>query len=145
MIVPIIKEIKILKTPSLPIDGITQDVINIAQDMIDTCHEKKGVGLAAVQIGHHVRMIYVATNIGTQKIMINPIIRKQEKLTTSRQEGCLSQPGRRFDKKRYKRIVVEYYDIKGEPQMYKAHNFEAFCIQHEIDHLDGKLVSENVI
>ena len=72
-------------------------------------------------------------------VFINPVIVKNSEETLTDFEGCLSAPGKRGEVKRYLRIVLKYQDKEGEEHTKTFYNLEARCIQHELDHLDGKL------
>jgi len=111
---------------------------NLCQDMIITMLEKDGVGLAAPQIGHPLRLIVVNTKNGPT-IMINPKITKKSWRKEWGEEGCLSVPHTFGLVKRHKTIACVYRSEKGEKAIVKAAGLLARVIQHEIDHLDGVL------
>lgn len=140
MIMPIVKDHAALRIPSEPIQEITGEVKQLAADMVETLKSTTGVGLAAPQVGVHVRMIVVACNGMAPLVMLNPVVLSGDSTGKSAQEGCLSFPGYRRDMWRYKRIKFEYTDLEGVRHNGRATNFRAFCIEHEIDHLDGKIL-----
>ena len=109
--------------------------------MIKMMYEHHGIGLAAIQVGYQNRIFVMdCTRAGNNaKIFINPVIvgHSDEGLTDF--EGCLSAPGKRGEVKRYLRIILKYQDEKGEEHKKTFYNMEARCIQHEMDHLEGKL------
>lgn len=101
------------------------------------------IGLAAPQVGWSIRMF--AMDVTGQKkniqVWINPVIKRHIGSKLS-EEGCLSLPQKRFKGIRSKRIEVEAYDTDGILHRWRAEGLEAICIQHEIDHLDGKLIED---
>ena len=118
----------------------------ICQDIIDTAtyHQMSGengcAGLAANQIGYDKRIIAVVIN-KTFVPMINPVITKKWGGMKSENEGCLSFPGKRTKIARYKRIRVSFNDYRdGKRIEFNFKGFTARAIQHELDHLEGKLI-----
>ena len=109
-------------------------------DMFETMYEAPGIGLAASQVDVHKRfMVIDVTEDKTRPLVfVNPVIsaRQGEQVY---QEGCLSVPGIYADVTRADSIVVRYLDRAGKPQELTADGLLATCIQHEMDHLDGKL------
>ena len=111
----------------------------LIDDMIDTMHDAGAIGLAAPQVGHSIRLFVLED--GT--VCINP-----EKLTgsgkiTSPHEGCLSVPGKRYVIKRIRNVVLKCLDRDGKPQRLKPRKkLYSIAIQHEIDHINGKLVCD---
>lgn len=124
---------------------INKDNIELAKKMIDFMYESKGVGLAAPQIGINIRLVVIDLYDNTgPKILFNPeIIWKSEEITLF-EEGCLSFPGIELEFERPARIKYRYYDEKGNCIEKDAKDLEARAIQHEIDHLDGKLIIDYV-
>lgn len=112
-----------------------------------------GVWLAAPQIGKNIRVIATTqrekkgkdNKLVGEVIMINPVIIEQSKEKITAEEACLSVPNVFGYVKRYKSIVVEYTDTKGNKQKKKLKDFNATIIQHEIDHLDGILFVDKTI
>ena len=121
-----------------PLDDKTERLI---QWMIKQMYKHHGVGLAAIQVGYERRIFVMdCTRAGeSPQIFINPVIvgHSDESLTDF--EGCLSAPGKKGEVRRYLRITLNYQDEKGEEQTKTFYNLAARCIQHELDHLDGKL------
>ncbi|OGW93708.1 MAG: peptide deformylase [Omnitrophica bacterium RIFCSPLOWO2_02_FULL_45_16] len=111
---------------------------NILVDMAQTMYLKGGVGLAAVQVGIDKSLVVVDIGDGLMKF-INPIIIKKEG-SESQEEGCLSVPETCVNVKRAKKIVADYLNEKGEPLRIAAEGLLARVLQHEIDHLMGKLI-----
>lgn len=101
---------------------------------------KTGVGLAAPQIGKYTRIFVINFN-GDLRTFINPIITNSENITLNR-EGCLSLPGKEYILPRFGNISVMYQDPQGKTQTVKLMGMAAFVFQHELDHLDGVLISD---
>ena len=120
----------------------------LIDDMIETMRKEDGVGLAAPQIFQSLRLVVIecslneryseATNIPLT-ILINPLIKFYGEDTVLGWEGCLSLKDLRGLVPRASKIIVEYFDRKGEPVTVNAEGFLAVVLQHEIDHLDGKV------
>jgi peptide deformylase len=133
----------ILRTKCRKIDGINSWVLGLAEDMWMTMLMSKAVGLAANQVGHDYRMI-VVNGESFQGPMINPTIVEKSKYIYHYAEGCLSIPGYAFDTgKRSDAIKVRYTDLAGKDQEEVFLYATAVIIQHEIDHLDGILMSDH--
>jgi peptide deformylase len=131
---------EILRTPSVDITDIGSDRVNdIISDMVDCLETKGGLGLSACQIGLNENLFICKLKIGLLTI-INPIVIAQSGHYWSRGEGCLSLPDTRKDIKRKKLFKIKYFDIDGKEQMLKREKFEAAILQHEMDHLKGKLI-----
>jgi peptide deformylase len=112
----------------------------LLDDMFQTMYEAPGIGLAASQVDVHKRfmVIDVSEEKDTPMVFINPQIVEQQGGQVY-QEGCLSVPGIFADVTRADSIVVRYLDRQGQPQELATDGLLAVCIQHEMDHLDGKL------
>lgn len=109
----------------------------LVNDMFRIMREKRGIGLAAPQIGETVRVMVVEYG-SVCAVMINPVIVKRPgKIVTSIGEGCLSYPGLKADRQRNKRVIVEYFDENWKKVKLDARGLLAFIVQHEIDHLNG--------
>ena len=141
----------LLKQISLPVSEVNAKVRSLIEDMRQTMLAHKGcVGLAAVQAGILARIIIVDVTLSAKPhkssgvlYMINPVITYSSGKTNSR-EGCLSVPDFIGNVTRKKKIEVDYIDAEGQKQHLKTEGFEAVCIQHEIDHLDGKIFLDRV-
>lgn len=110
----------------------------LLQDMTRTMYLSHGIGLAAPQIGLNVRVAVVDIGNGVIK-MINPRIVKRSGMDVM-EEGCLSVPGASVNVRRAKKIVVKYIDKSGDETTLEAEGLLARAIQHEIDHLNGRLI-----
>ncbi len=109
-------------------------------DLFETMYAAPGIGLAATQVDVHKRLLVtdVSPDQSQPHVFINPEITEKDGVTLS-DEGCLSVPGYYEEVKRAEHIRVRYLDRDGEQQEMEADGLLAICIQHEIDHLDGKL------
>lgn len=145
------KRLKLISKEVTACDGALHELLD---DMYDTMCARNGVGLAAIQVGVDTRALII--NIPLEDAdgehdqpkentleMINPVIVKQdghEKL----QEGCLSIPGVYEDVERAKHVKVEYFDRYGKKKIIEDNDFLAVAIQHEMDHLEGKVFIEKL-
>ena len=137
-------------------EDITMDYPNldkIIQDMLYTMDEADGVGLAAPQIGRNIRLFTVDANVfedldadckGFRKVFINAHIIEYWGEEVTRNEGCLSIPGIHEDVKRLDHILISYMDEKGQQFEEEFSGVKAWIIQHEYDHLDGKLFIDHL-
>ncbi|MDR0723689.1 MAG: peptide deformylase [Endomicrobium sp.] len=131
---------KVLRQKAKNIDSITKDIKLLAKNMLETMYFAKGVGLAAPQVGQLLRLCVIDVD-QKQKlpiIMVNPIIISGEDKKFL-EEGCLSIPSFYEKVKRFDKITSEYTDLNGDKKEISAQGFLSVAIQHEIDHLDGKL------
>jgi len=129
-----------LRTKAKPVDAVTDETRQLVDDMFETMYAAPGIGLAATQINVHQRIIVI--DISREKdqplCLINPVILAKEGVE-HHEEGCLSVPGVYENVERADRIKVEALDRDGEKVKFDADELLAVCIQHEIDHLNGKL------
>ena len=127
-----------LVTPSEPVEEFNSDLTELALDMGRTMYAAGGIGLAAPQVGHNVRLIAVDCSQEQDDIqyLVNPEIVAHSGHVSS-DEGCLSFPGLSIPVRRHKNIEVVAQDLKGEEIKINASGILSICIQHEIDHLDG--------
>ena len=129
-----------LRTLAKPVDRVDDAVRRLIDDMFETMYEAPGIGLAATQVNVHRRIIVVdvSENRDQPHALINPRISTFGSRVES-PEGCLSVPGFYEPVQRAERIVVTALDRHGSPQQLEADGLLAICIQHECDHLEGKL------
>ena len=129
---------KVSKDVTFPLDDKTQRLVKW---MMRAMYNNHGIGLAAIQVGYPLRMFVMDVNRSFEhpQIFINPEIIKKSQESLTDFEGCLSAPGKRGEVKRYIRITLKYQDEKGEEIVKTFYNLAARCIQHEMDHLEGKL------
>lgn len=136
----------VLETVCQPIGEITEDIVVLAKDMAQTMYEAPGVGLAAPQVGHSIRLVVVdvSENKDSLLTLINPEIVAKSKEMELGEEGCLSLPGIYEKVTRYSEVTVRYTDISGQQQELHADGLLAICLQHELDHLDGKVFVDHL-
>lgn len=136
-----------LKIKSFPVDTIDQELLNFLDDMVETMYAENGIGLAAVQVGVHKRVLVIDLQEDEEQnplYIINPeIIESSEELSTY-EEGCLSFPGQKAKVVRPAQVTVQYLDRNGEKQVIEAEGLMATCIQHEIDHLNGIVFPDHI-
>jgi peptide deformylase len=129
-----------LRKKAQPVTEITPEIQQLIDDMIETMYEKQGIGLAATQVDFHQRIIVIDVSEEGDEIyvIINPeIIDKSGEAGID--EGCLSVPDARAFVPRFERIKIKALDRDGQPYEIDADGLLAICIQHEMDHLEGKL------
>ncbi len=133
---------KILRNISKPVDNIDDDLLKLIDDMFETMYAAPGIGLAAPQVGVLKRLVVIDISAGEDKTnpitLINPEILEMWGEEEG-EEGCLSVPGEFEIVKRASNIKVKYLNKKGETVELETEGLLARAIQHEIDHLDGKL------
>jgi peptide deformylase len=131
---------KRLRTRAEPVTVFDAALKQLAADMLETMYEAPGIGLAATQVDVHKRLIVldVSEDKTAPMIIVNPKIVASEGSQTY-QEGCLSVPGIFADVDRADRVRVDAEDADGKPFTIDADGLLAVCIQHEMDHLEGKL------
>jgi len=120
--------------------SMQEDVSNLIDGMMKTMIENRGIGLAANQVGVLKRVIIVRSG-GVFRAIINPEIIKRHVRQCKSIEGCLSFPGRKVTMMRSKTVSVKGYDADWAPIRFNASGVDAFCVQHEIDHLNGKTIA----
>jgi peptide deformylase len=125
------------------IDQVDNGIRKLAKDMAETMYAAPGVGLAATQVDHHVRLIVidVSETHDDLRVFINPELVAEEGKKEN-EEGCLSVPGIYEKVTRAERVTVRALNEKGEPFTLEAEGLLAVCIQHEMDHLQGKVFVE---
>ena len=138
-----------LRKPSKEVHKVSRKVQDLIRDLLDTMYACNGVGLAAPQIGEHLRVFVIDVSTNDEPlnpmVFINPKIIKREGAVVSH-EGCLSFPEAYTDVRRYKNVMVKALDKNGRPFVLEAKDgtLLARAIQHEFDHLDGVLFIDHV-
>jgi len=129
-----------LRTIAKKVTQVDDSIRKIVDDMFDTMYEEHGVGLAATQVNIHQRIVVMDVSEGRDEriVLINPEIIKQSGSTIS-EEGCLSVPDANAKVDRAEFVTVKALDAQGEEFEMDADELLAICIQHELDHLVGKL------
>jgi peptide deformylase len=129
-----------LRTIAQPVDVVDDGLRSLIDDMFETMYASNGIGLAATQVNIHRRLLVVDVSDDHDQplALINPEVVEREEVDVT-QEGCLSVPGIFDDVERARRIRVKALGRDGQPFEMEADGLLAVCIQHEIDHLEGKL------
>ena len=139
---------EILKKISEPIEKIGTNEKKLVKDLFDTMYASKGIGLAAVQVGilKRILVIDVSTKDEQKKpiSLINPTIKRLSDDTSVYEEGCLSIPETFIEIERPKICEIEYIDLDGNKKELKCDGLMSTCVQHEINHLDGKLIIDHL-
>ncbi len=130
-----------LRTKAEPVSIFDDKLATLIDDMFETMYEAQGIGLAATQVNVHKRLLVldVSENRDSPQVFINPEFEIIEDELSEYDEGCLSVPGFYETVSRPRRIKITALDRNGETFEIEAEGILATCIQHEIDHLDGKL------
>ncbi len=136
----------VLRQKAAAIRTVDEEVRRLVEDLFDTMHAAKGVGLAANQIGaaRRVAVVDVGEEDPPPLVLINPVIVERSAERETAEEGCLSIPEIFGDVTRAARVVVEALDRDGRTFRAEAHGYKARAIQHEIDHLDGVLFLDHL-
>ena len=133
-----------LHTIARPVAAVDARIKTLIADMFETMYEAKGIGLAATQVNVHERLIVMDTSEGRDVplVLINPKIFWASPEMHLNEEGCLSVPGIYDGVKRHDAVKVEALDGEGKTLLIEADGLLAVCIQHEMDHLVGKVFVE---
>jgi peptide deformylase len=144
-VLDIVVDPMVLRTVSRPLLRVDEAVHALACDMLATMYAAGGVGLAAIQIGRPFRVIVFDVAAEGRppapEVMINPVIEWSKKLHIEMEEGCLSIPGRKVIVSRPSDIRVSYLQLDGTKRTRELGGMHARVVQHEIDHLDGVLIT----
>lgn len=129
-----------LRKKAAPVKTVDESIKKLLDDMLETMYESRGVGLAATQVNVHQRVIVidVSENKDSPLFLINPEIIEKDGVEES-EEGCLSVPGFFEKVKRAEHIRVKALGKDGQTFEFEARDLLAVCVQHEMDHLEGKL------
>lgn len=134
-----------LHTPTTLIKNpLDESIQNLLPEMLRIMREANGIGLAAPQIGLSLRLCVIEID-GVIRYLLNPKITSTSKEKVLFEEGCLSLPEDYFEIERFAKVTVRYQNEKGEDVKLRAHGLLAICIQHELDHLDGKLIYDRYV
>lgn len=130
-----------LRTKAKKVTAFNNRLKKLTQDMLETMYAARGIGLAATQVDVHeaVIVIDISENGDNPEIFINPKIVSLEGQDHEFEEGCLSVPGYRELVARPEQVVISAQDINGDTFVKKCEGLLSVCIQHEMDHLQGKL------
>ena len=139
---------EILKKISDPIEKVGESEKKLVNDLFETMYNSNGIGLAAVQVGILKRILVIDVSTKEEKknplCFINPVIRKISDEKSIYEEGCLSIPDTFIEIERPKICEVEYIDLNGKLKNIKCDGLLSTCLQHEINHLDGKLIIDHL-
>ncbi len=137
----------ILSQKAQEITEVTPEIRQLATDMAEAMYEKRGIGLAAPQVGECCRLVAIDVSGPDERtdlqFLVNPVIVSQEGEVED-EEGCLSVAQFRAKVKRSENVVVKATDLDGKPVEITADGILAVCLQHEIDHLDGILFIDRI-
>ena len=135
-----------LRKKAAAIDVFDQKLKDKAADMLFTMYDDKGIGLAATQVDFHHRLIVVdvSENQDDPLYLVNPSFVVLDETLDGYKEGCLSVPTFYEEVYRPKKIELSYQDLDGKHQKLIAEGVLSVCVQHEIDHLDGKLMVDYI-
>ena len=132
-----------LRTVAKNIDLFDKSLENLSQNMLETMYAENGIGLAATQVDVHIRMVVIDISEERNEplIFVNPVVTVLDnKSFVPCEEGCLSIPGESVEVSRPDKIELNWLDLKGGTHKSNPEGLLAVCIQHEIDHLEGKLL-----
>ena len=139
---------EVLKKISDPIENVGESEKKLVNDLFETMYNSNGIGLAAVQVGILKRILVIDVSTKEEKknplCFINPVIKKISDETSVYEEGCLSIPDTFIEIERPKICEVEYIDLDGKLKNIKCDGLLSTCLQHEINHLDGKLIIDHL-
>ncbi|MFT7371492.1 MAG: peptide deformylase [Oleiphilaceae bacterium] len=130
-----------LRKIAKPVEKFDPSIFKLLDDMFETMYDAPGIGLAATQVDVHLQIIVmdVSEEKDEPRVFINPKISILDGEAEKMQEGCLSVPGFYEDVSRIEHVLIKALDKTGAPFELEAEGLLAVCIQHEMDHLDGKL------
>ena len=135
---------ELLKKTSDPIEKVGDNEKKLVKDLFETMYNSNGIGLAAVQVGILKRILVIDVSTKEEKknpmCFINPVIKKISDEKSVYEEGCLSIPDTFIEIERPKICDVEYINLEGKLKYIKCDGLLSTCLQHEINHLDGKLI-----
>lgn len=146
---------------SEPVEAVTNEIRTLMDDMMETMHDHEGIGLAAVQVGVHKRILVMdlsesakryqdtdskscGVDISKPIYMVNPEIIEESDEENIYEEGCLSFPEQRAMVTRPKIVKVKFLDYHGKEQIMRCDGLLATCVQHEMDHLNGVVFIDHV-
>ncbi|WED21810.1 peptide deformylase [Vibrio sp. JC009] len=129
-----------LRTVAKPVEEVTPEIQQIIDDMIETMYAEEGIGLAATQVNIHQRIVVIDISDSRDQpmVLINPEI-TEKRGEDGIEEGCLSVPGARALIPRAHEVSVKALNRDGKEFTFEAEDLLAICVQHELDHLEGKL------
>ena len=134
-----------LKTVAAPVEKIDDCIRRLACDMAETMYEAPGIGLAATQVDVHQQLIVIDASETRDEllVLVNPQLVESDGSQVC-EEGCLSVPGIYDKVERAEHVVVRFLDLNGKTQTVEADGLLAVCLQHEMDHLQGRVFVEHL-
>ena len=129
----------VLRMHADEVEEFDDELHKVSERMIALMHDAEGVGLAATQVGI-LRRFFVCTLDGEDRLLVNPVVTLLGKDTEVDSEGCLSLGSVRVPVERATRVKIEAQDVDGTPLALELEGYPARVVQHEVDHLDGKLM-----
>lgn len=130
------------------IGEITPEIRQLAEDMAETMYANDGIGLAAPQVGESCRLVVIDITGPERRedlrVLVNPVITARSDGSVETEEGCLSVSGYRAKVRRADRVVVQATDLEGNPVTIEGEELMAVCLQHELDHLEGRLFIDHI-
>lgn len=134
-----------LKKVATRVEKVDENIRSLAQDMAETMYEAPGIGLAATQVDVHKQVIVIDISETRDQllVLVNPELVESDGMQTG-EEGCLSVPGIYDKVERAERVIVRYLDLDGQAQTIESDGLLAVCLQHEMDHLQGKVFVEHL-
>jgi len=138
----------VLKAPCSKIEGVNEELLRLAEDMVETMYQAPGVGLAANQVGVSRQLIVIDASSPQEPVqtvvLVNPRIIALSDEKETDEEGCLSVPDMKAEVERAVRVTVLAKNLKGEDLKIEAQGFLARVLQHEIDHLNATLIIDRI-
>ncbi len=144
----------VLREVAKDVDKSHEGLAELIQNMKDTMYDSDGIGIAAPQVGVSLRLMYIDVDVlkndfpelkGVQKVLINPVMTvDEESETVTREEGCLSVPGISESVTRHSKIHLHWFDENWQEHDEDIQGYLARVVQHEFDHLDGKLFIDRI-
>lgn len=136
----------VLRKPCEAVSSFDESLKALSENMLHTMYHEGGVGLAAPQVGHSLRLIVldITEDKSAPMVLVNPEIVHKSEEASSYQEGCLSFPQIFSNLKSHNSVSVKFQNIAGEPQSIDVSGLLAIAIQHEIDHLNGTLMIDRM-
>ncbi len=142
----------LLAKTSEPVQEINDEIRALAKNMLDTLQTVGGVGIAAPQIGVLKRVVIIDVSLEKEqedapqdfRVFINPVVTVLDSRLHEENEGCLSVPDLRAKVKRPRRVALDAEDLDGNPVHIEGEGYYGACMQHETDHLDGKLFIDRI-
>lgn len=134
-----------LRTRAKPVELVDDQVRQLVKDMFETMHVEQGIGLAATQVNRHIRVLVMDLSSERTEplVFINPQIVEADGHQVY-EEACLSVPGAKAGVERAEHVVVKALNEQGDEFTWEAEGLHAVCLQHEMDHLEGKLFIDHL-